>query len=550
MLFRLLFFTLTWGFIVSANASEYESMQTVFSKLPSEFLQLTEEHDLPAQLGVIHWIMGQEWLKYTPRGDARASQACQWTNTAHSSLREFHQKLNEYMHRCLSEVESPTNLVSSTYLGTALRYSPRENPYGRHVLFQLPGGVRLKGYLAMHDDKPRPLLLFRLGIFSNTEDFFPERYLLMQMFEQGPFNVLMLESMTGVEFSERNDVWGFAGMDEGVQNELIIQHLNQKSEPLSHFVSEIHLLATSLGGHSIWFTNLFEKKHRIVKSALALCPLMNLRDTLDFHLVQGVGESYIEKAARQYLKKFRDRYAELQGDQFIENYLHLLAEKYRGPVSDSLQISWPSELALKKKNFFKGNDFIEAYHDVLTPTMILATAKDPLVPYPFNIGRLIRGDYTFPRSEVEAHIFEDGYHCSFPSFFDWHESAALFQSYFLNFSTARFQERSLQVRLNDSSWNFIQANGLHPRYDVDFSEEGTDAILTIHWQKEKSSWAQSFFAPKDLVKIHLPEFDFSRHAAVENQTEKNLYARWIRQNVSPSITRQKQNIELKWKVLQ
>ena len=91
-----------------------------------------------------------------------------------------------YFERCSKALETGhNNIFRNTYETLFLRLHPAQHPYARHVMFHLPGGIRLKGLLALKGDlRKRPLVILRLGIFSNTQEFFPERYLFMQMFEQ------------------------------------------------------------------------------------------------------------------------------------------------------------------------------------------------------------------------------------------------------------------------------------------------------------------------------------------------------------------------------
>lgn len=57
----------------------------------------------------------------------------------------------------------------------------------------------------------------RLGIFAGIEDFYADRAWAMMLFEQSPFNVLLVENMTNTDFVENNSRFSFGDSDEGIQ---------------------------------------------------------------------------------------------------------------------------------------------------------------------------------------------------------------------------------------------------------------------------------------------------------------------------------------------
>src|SRR5205085_1851106 len=94
-----------------------------------------------------------------------------------------------------------------------------EHPFLRRVFLKLPNGFKLPGLLALKDTTARrPLIVFRAGIFGNSLDVMGERFLLIQIFEQSGFNVLMLDSLVSPEAIEMNTMYTAGGFDEGLQN--------------------------------------------------------------------------------------------------------------------------------------------------------------------------------------------------------------------------------------------------------------------------------------------------------------------------------------------
>ena len=120
-------------------------------------------------------------------------------------------------------------------------------------------------------------MILRLGVFSNVEEFLPERFLLMQIFEQGLANVLVLENSTGADFIANNQRWTMGGYDEGLQNMQVVRMLRRSSAPLSQLISSVHLMGVSLGGHGVLFASLLNQyngqpEHQAIQSFTTFCP--------------------------------------------------------------------------------------------------------------------------------------------------------------------------------------------------------------------------------------------------------------------------------------
>jgi len=330
--------------------------------------------------------------------------------------------IQNYLEQCHDEIidgwDDPLSNTYKTMMGQ-IEFDPRKYEHGRFVLFHLQGGIQLKGFLALHDDqKKRPLIIFRLGIFSNTSEFYPERFLFRQLFEQSDFNMLILESNSGQEFIHRNKKNLIGGYHEGLQNFEVAKIIQGSNQPLSKLITHVHLLGMSFGGHGVLYASLLndqeQKKQKakpIIASAIAMCPLINFRDTLDVHLSQGVISWFLETWAGYRMKGIENDLSELKSSS---HFLRSLVEN-------------------SKKEYWQSNDFWKQYQNIQTPVLIFSTEKDPLVLFDLNSKRLQSGYMNIGQSNLKVFSFPRGYHCSFPGAYKWQPIKNLLEQYYLTF---------------------------------------------------------------------------------------------------------------------
>ncbi|MGZ3745817.1 MAG: hypothetical protein ACXWRE_00690, partial [Pseudobdellovibrionaceae bacterium] len=244
---------------------------------------------------VIRYLF-QDLLSWTPSGEGRPlSSKCAtelWSARlqdarVHNSVQLQGALIQKYLKDCGEELATghDSMLANFTKMMT-MKYEPHAHPFLHRVVFGLPGNIKLKGLLGLKGDfKKRPLIVIRLGIFSNVEEFMAERAWLMMLFEQSPFNVLMLENMSGTDFVADNSRFAFGGYDEAIQNILVAQILKDPNEPLSKVVGSLHLFGVSLGGHGVLYASLLNelnspKGDPLYQSFLGMCPVVNIEDNL------------------------------------------------------------------------------------------------------------------------------------------------------------------------------------------------------------------------------------------------------------------------------
>jgi hypothetical protein len=273
-----------------------------------------------------------------------------------------------------------------------MKFQPQVHPFMRRVVVRLPGNVKLKGLLGLKGDfKARPFVIMRLGIFSSIEDFKPERAWAMMMFEQSPFNVLLLENMSSGDFVADNSQFAFGGYDEGFQNILVAKLLQDPMQPISRLVDSVHIFGVSLGGHGTLFASLLNdfnspKNRPLIQSFSAMCPVVNLQDTMQNLTSGGAFSAMVDLWSRERLKGLGSKMSavnDYDNFSFLKKAVSEIARTYQGGLSYVSGIHLPPGMK-DGADFWGLNDFWKFYNNVKQPVLIVATDQDMAVPYALN----------------------------------------------------------------------------------------------------------------------------------------------------------------------
>lgn len=435
--------------IFSSCLSRAQLSPEYFAQFKSDWLQFVDStKDRATYPWYAAWIQSSA-LKWDPIGTAKPLPA------------ECASGLESLNHGgCQNLLRTGLENILLNALGVmTIQLEPGRHPFARHVMMELPGGVRLKGLLGLKGDgKKRPLVILRLGIFSNSEEFFPERYLFMQLFEESPFNILILESLSGSEFSQNNHKISVGGFEEGRQNYWIAKKLKNTSEPLSQLIGSIHMVGVSLGGHGVFYSAILNEKATAVKgnsrqskpidSFLAFCPLVNLKETFEFHKKNKWSYQLMNAWAQQRLPHLFQIYPTLHSQDMIFDLLNILNKKpYQSLMPDSsLEEEKTEDEDVSNKDFFARNDYFSELDKINTPFYVIANLKDPIVPYKLNAERLKA------LKNISLITLESGYHCSLPIAYDWHLMSKMYHNHLIkmskDFSLAQIRQSKEREVLN------------------------------------------------------------------------------------------------------
>lgn len=412
----------------------------------------------------------------------------------------------------------------------------------RRVIVNLPGGTRVKGLLALKgDNKKRPFVVVRLGIFSNVEEFLPERFLLMQLYEQGLANVLVLENMTSADFIAYNSRYSLGGFDEGVQNIQVAQILRDPQEPLSQLISSLHFVGMSLGGHGVLFASLVNKANSrgnqlLIQSFTGLCPVVKLKDTLDSLTRRGplgLGADYWSYLRLEGLRK---KVPELDGypllkaltlkPQFLPRVMADVAQKFPIRRPDlGLVILPPPPFQID--DFWKANDFWSLYRNVSSSVLVLGSEKDAMVSPVENLHWL-KDNAPFWNSQIGVVVLEESFHCTLPIAYDWSTITALLNARIMSMDPSR--EAPLgQAKIEISS----QVTALFVSTSETFLLESSwtpDGKLRLRYRVGETIEGARF-----TIEAPLQGLDFKFHQSLTSADRVSV-ERWVRQNLQVRVS--------------
>lgn len=477
------------------------------------------------------------------------SKAASWTNF---------EAVSDYFTDCEEVIKNDSLLANLQGLLTmTIDMRLDLHPFFQRVLFKLPGGVQLKGYLGLKDTtKSRPLVVLRSGVFANVEEARAEMYLLIQLFEQSHFNFLIVENMSGPDFVHNNTKFGFGGYDEGLQNLWLARLLKDQNQPIHRLVDSLHFVGVSLGGHGVFFASfLNELNNKPIDSFLGICPLIQMPVTIN-HLIElpgyeGMLVNYWSSMRLAELKanftnaeKGADQHGDRNNDPrsmmlspTLAQTLDLIERKYSGAMSGVEGVHLPFGLT-DGKEFLAQNDFTalalkQMQEGRVVPQssmLVLGTDVDLLVPYSMNAGWLKKQKAKGAFPQVTVQRMKYGNHCSFPDAYQWRPMASLLQSFVARYSS--------QFRLvNKEMSQTFETNDLFEDEDV------SQGRLYIEWNQEKQNfWIRyQFFVRGRPYNL---DFELPR-AALDMQFpdskrltryEERMAIRWLYHNLSVKFT--------------
>lgn len=472
--------------------------------------------------------------------------------------------VSEAWRHCEAQWESGDDNFLSNVVGSfRIQMDPLNHPMATQVLLNLPNGVKLKGFLALKGDlKKRPLVIFRTGLFSNMNEFFAERGFFIQAFDASPFNVLMIESLSGWDFIRNNKNFAMGGMDEGLQNIWIAKKIQSTAEPLSNIVHSVHLMATSMGGHGALFSawinelnTLSHKQNRPIQSVFLYCPLVRFQETLEFHMAQGFSLAGINFWARKSMATLSLRYPEIRSEHFIADLLAKIEKNYSEPllgknIFDEIVIPKQIEEKFSKPPtdppplFWRLNNFWIHLENIKTPVLALSTVKDPVVPYEINANKL--SDLATLGSNVEVVPLKSGYHCSLQVSHHWEPLSRLLTAYILKHAPdVPLQEQVLELEVTEPTSSWLAKNNLEYAYYFEVEQRTGEIYLVLVPQSKWFSFLGSWLSEKILIQGLKTEISWPY---AFDETENAIRTRWLNLNVRPKF--EGNRLVLRWPLWQ
>ncbi len=328
------------------------------------------------------------------------------------------------------------------------KYSMRDNENLTKVKINLSNGYILRGILGLkRDGEKRPLILIQSGVHNNADDGPSARNIIMQLFDESPFNVLFIGSVTGKDFMMDNGMLTLGGLDEG-RNLIEIARMIKNDAPFKDIVSEIHVLGISLGGHGALYSSLYNSflKEKAIESVMAFCPVNNLGPTMDSVFDNTLRGVYYNMLTKKLFKEVYD-YVPVLGQVLKKNEnwsretmrvaVKEMSFRHYRAISQYDEWTYPpfSEFKIRKpEDLWNLSQFVDQADKVSTPTMVAYSGDDYLVLPNLNSNTLLEKLKNSPNPNLGVVKFQKGNHCAAAISSGWPTISSLFRTYFLSHS--------------------------------------------------------------------------------------------------------------------
>jgi len=370
----------------------------------------------------------------------------------------------------------------------------------------------------------------------------------MMLFEQSPFNILVVENTSSSDFIANNPHLAFGGYDEGLQNIWIAKALADPEEPLHKLIDSVHIFGMSLGGHGALFASLLSESnpvqgHAPIQSVIGMCPVVDLQSAMENVTGKGLMGFFADFWSQHRLKQLTTIYPALEkapNSEFLQTAISEMAQAYQGGLSYTPDIHLPPGMK-NNLGFWGVNNYWKYYQHSSVPVLIFATKHDPIVPFASNSQLLMDKQIKIESNNIKVVEFNQGVHCTLPVPYDWKVISSLLQSYILSHSpNFKLKQQSLEMEISEE-W---PVENLQSAIKTTFKVEWPDpkkSYVTLFVKAENDQGRQTQFS----FNLPLSQFDYTFLNPEVSDSERAMMGRWLEQNISIDVYRKGQQSMLK-----
>jgi hypothetical protein len=327
-----------------------------------------------------------------------------------------------------------------------------DNSRIRPIVFQTPDGRKLNGFIGIKDDSPRPWVIYKCGVFCAAEaDGASIKNYVMHLFDQSPFNVIVLGNRTGYDYIVPNRVFSFGGSYESQDFIDVARWLREQSN-YRNLVSSVHVVAVSLAGSAAFLTErrlsgVGSQRADLIQSVSSLCAVSDLRSTVEDMYGDSLKGSIFSRLTWNYLQaaKFALPEAEdlLNNDrpetQEFPDFLGQLTARFMPKAEDSkTEEEW-------LKDFWDKNRYTTTPNQSRVPLFVWASEDDSVVSYQLNTGKLIKPSEHSINPNVGIVGLASGEHCGFATAYGYPVASSILRTFILNNSPEYSVQSNQQV---------------------------------------------------------------------------------------------------------
>ncbi|MCB0343079.1 MAG: hypothetical protein H6626_06480 [Pseudobdellovibrionaceae bacterium] len=291
----------------------------------------------------------------------------------------------------------------------------------------------------------RPLVIVKCGLFCDGSPSTSIKTIMMHLFDESPFNVIILGNNTGTNSVRDNHRIVFGGFFEGHEIMAVGKWAREKA-PFRNSISSVHSMGISLGGNASLFAALYNDHNRlehgkkVFDSAVAYCPAVNIKPTIESlygwkyfgYLASLVTWRNVQSVLPQ-VPELADFFSgEPPEPQRFPDLLGEAATRYLATVNeDDYLRPFKDKPLTDLYDFWQLNDFTRFAKQVGTPTLVWGAKDDMVVKNKFNAGDLAERLDGW-NGNLQVLNLDAGSHCAFSVAYGWPTAAAVLRSFILN----------------------------------------------------------------------------------------------------------------------
>jgi|GEM_PF-5793810 len=371
----------------------------------------------------------------------------------HLATRNFARMTKSYFDRC-GETLRARNSSHDENINEIFR--PSESPSSepgvirvgettiRNFILKMPNGMMIKGLIALKDQKRRPWIIAKCGVFCTVTAATSRSGHMLEIFNGLPFNIIFVSNRTAMDFIESNHRFDLGGYFEAEDLIYISQWLIHSS-PYINIVDSIHLLGFSLGGAAAVFANNFISRgyvdmetRQYIKSVTALCPVTNLQPSLNFLFSNGIRGSVARNFTWQHLQKgrpflsFVEPLLNINPVPWQKRFATLIGEM--GMYFGKRQVNTLGKLPNPQnmEEYWKFNNYLAMARNVELPLFVWAGDDDNVVPTDQNAKVLENSVLAMHSPELGVTTLPTGGHCAFGGEYGHNVVISVLKAFILN----------------------------------------------------------------------------------------------------------------------
>lgn len=461
------------------------------------------------------------------------------------------QKIANFATFCRDEWHTKRGSLQSLILFSTSEYEYEKSRQFTYVKMRLENGKTVRGLIGVKDNKKRPLIIAVCGVMCEAGDR-ASRYLLMQLFDETPFHVLVLANSFTMDFVEDNGVMGLGGLQGADTVMRVARHLRNPSNPLYDKISDLHLFGLSLGGHEALMASVLNERHRDhfgtapIQSLLGFCPVVDYQETT---------MSIFENSFKKTVFKFgTGKVTKLAAESLAMN---TEVSDYADYKQYSLALAWRNQQTYQTlyeqklepwslphfeniEEAFEAGRFQNHAHKIKIPMLLWASEDDPVVDTGINTLLLQqkRG-----QTSITTVVLPSGSHCASALQYGWRNVSLTLQSFFLSQSqNYRLQRKTIHLDTElKISARYKDRKIL--RYDWSLKKNSDQARLILKYQKPDQYLDVRKCRNEESIRANIARCSESVHLDISlrhfpgfismasNKPEAQAATRWLNVNV-------------------